>query len=70
MRIIFENGEILDCKNVYRVYMDEPNETYIKSNIGHILREEYSRGFKDGYKTGIVDYKTKHSGVKDIMEES
>lgn len=67
MRIVFENGEVLDCEHVNRIYLDPPDEAQIISNIDPILKAEYGRGFKDGYKTGVVDYKTKHAGVEDIM---
>ena len=67
LRIIFKDGNVMDCENVARIFMDTPEEAYIRANISPILREEYARGFKDGYKTGVVDYETKHKGVEDIM---
>lgn len=59
MRIVFDNGEIIDCENVSRIYLDDKDEVYIRSNLGPILKEEYGRGYKDGYKTGRVDERVK-----------
>ena len=67
MRIIFENGEILDCENVARIFLEPPDEVQIISNIRPILAAERAKGFKEGYKTGVIDYKVKHSVAEDMM---
>ena len=68
VRIVFENGEILECEHVAKIFLDKADEAYVRSGLDYILKEEYGRGFKDGYKTGVVDYKTKMSAAPDIME--
>lgn len=69
MRIVFKDGQILDLENVDRVICQMPEDTSWYSGLRTFMREEYSRGYKDGYKTGIIDYKTKHAGVPDMMGE-
>lgn len=62
MRIIFENGEILEAHNVARIYFEKGDEAYVRSGIDYLLKEEYARGFQEGSKTAIEDYKAKHGG--------
>ena len=69
MRVIFQNGEIADLDNVLRIILDGERGIEMLSGLKPIMREEYARGFKDGYKTGIMDYKVKGKGAVDIVGE-
>lgn len=69
MRIIFKDGQIMDLENVDRIICQMPGDVSLYSGLRTFMKEEYARGFKDGYKTGVVDYKTKQTGVEDLMGE-
>ena len=67
MRIIFKDGRILDCEGVARIFLEPPDEIRFISNTRPILEAERSIGFKEGYKTGVIDYKVKHNVAEDMM---
>lgn len=69
MRVIFKDGQIMDLENVDRIICQMPGDVSLYSGLRTFMKEEYARGFKDGYKTGVVDYKTKQAGVEDLMGE-
>ena len=71
MRIVFEDGSIIDCKDVNKIILDSTDgEVKAESPFNYILKDEYNRGYKDGYKAGVVDRETKNSSSEELIRRN